>query len=112
MNLAFFFRLEYDPAMIVRIVKLTIKNENLEECLAFTTSMQARVKAFEGCQKLELMQDVKHKQIIFSYSHWDSETALNHYRYSPFFKESWAKLKPWFQEKPEAWSMEIIAPKQ
>jgi quinol monooxygenase YgiN len=39
-----------------------------------------------------------------TYSHWEDEGALNAYRSSELFSNLWAKIKPKFSKKPEAWS--------
>ena len=42
---------------------------------------------------------------MFTISHWDSEAALELYRQSELFKFTWAKTKPLFEEKAQAWSL-------
>ena len=54
---------------------------------------------------LELWQDSANPAIFFTYSHWESEAHLNHYRFSEFFKDTWGKTKALFADKPQAWSV-------
>jgi heme-degrading monooxygenase HmoA len=75
---------------------------------AFTTLFEERkttIRAFNGCTHLELWQDSKHPNVFFTYSHWLTETDLNHYRFSDFFKDTWARTKALFKDKPQAWSV-------
>ena len=39
-----------------------------------------------------------------------SQEHLDRYRNSAFFKKSWATLKCWFADKPEAWSTGVVNP--
>lgn len=61
-----------------------------------------------GCRHLELMRDIHQPNVFMTYSYWDDETALNYYRNSVLFKETWAKTKLLFAEKPTAYSVESI----
>jgi quinol monooxygenase YgiN len=87
---------------------MTIKEEHVAEYIAFTASLKAKIKAFDGCQFLDILQDVNNRNLLFSYSLWDTEEHLDLYRASKFFKETWATIKPWFDDKPEAWSTEML----
>ncbi len=44
--------------------------------------------------------------VLFTYSHWESEAALETYRHSELFAEVWAATKVLFNAKPEAWSVQ------
>ena len=94
--------------MIVRIVKMTVKKEHIDEYISFTASLKARIIAFEGCQYLDILQDIDNPRVVFSYSLWDTPEHLHAYRGSDFFKRSWARIKLWFDEKPEAWSTKML----
>lgn len=94
--------------MIVRIVKMTVKEQHIEEYINFTASLKSQIIAFEGCQFLDILQDTDNPKIIFSYSLWDTKEHLEFYRNSGFFKQTWATIKQWFDDKPEAWSTEML----
>jgi len=94
--------------MIVRIVKMTFKSEEVEPFLQELGQRKERIRDFEGCNYLQILQDKSDPQIIFSYSYWDNEEVLNKYRYSDFFKETWAYTKARFSAKPEAWSLNLM----
>lgn len=91
--------------MIKRIVKLRFKATELDNFVEIFERNKATILAFEGCQHLELWQDVKDKHTFFTYSIWNSEADLNAYRQSEFFKKVWANTKARFDGKPEAWSV-------
>ena len=91
--------------MIVRIVQMTFRTDKTDEFVAMFNERKDRIRHFDGCRHLELWQDKKQPEIFFTYSHWDSETALDHYRFSEFFKETWGITKAMFAAPPQAWSV-------
>jgi hypothetical protein len=94
--------------MIKRIVKMSFKPENIEAFkLIFETNWQ-KIKGFEGCEYVELLQDKNNPQIFFTYSLWQSEEHLNNYRNSELFNGVWAATKALFNAKPEAWSVDQL----
>jgi|TARA_R110000737_G_scaffold324995_1_gene338157 quinol monooxygenase YgiN len=94
--------------MITRIVKLTFQEERVDEFLSFFETIKLKVNSFPGCLGMQLVQDVKNPCVIFTYSQWQSELELNKYRDSQTFGEVWPNIKPWFGDKPEAWTTEVI----
>ena len=94
--------------MIVRLVKMTVRDAQVKEFKEFVMLVRAKILNFAGCQYLDILQDIHHNNIFFSYSHWDSEEDLENYRQSAFFKETWAKASLLFKEKPRAWSTEKL----
>lgn len=95
--------------MIKRIVKLTFRPDAVETFLneVFEPS-KARIRAFPGCQRMELLRQTTQPNVLFTLSHWDSEDALEQYRQSDLFQSTWAKTKVLFAERAEAWSVEVI----
>lgn len=91
--------------MITRIVKMEFQPERINEFLAFFDTVKLKVNTFPGCYGMKLYQDVDRPEIVMTYSHWESENALNLYRDSVTFGEIWPNIKPWFAAKPEAWSV-------
>ena len=91
--------------MIIRIVKMTFQPERLQEFFRLFEKQQARIREFEGCLHLELWQDLHDQRVCFTHSHWMNEDALQAYRQSPFFRETWQQTKVLFAEKPEAWTL-------
>lgn len=95
--------------MIVRIVKLQFKEEEVASFQDYFHSICHQIRNFEGCQRLELLQDVNNPTIFFTYSYWDKEQSLDNYRHSDLFKTFWSVAKSKFAQKAEAWSHHKIA---
>ncbi len=94
--------------MITRIVKLTIQPDRLPDFLQLFREVKDTISAFDGCHRVELLQDIRHPHIFFTYSIWENEHFLDLYRFSDFFKKTWQRTKPLFQQKAEAWSVRLI----
>ena len=90
--------------MIIRIVRMSFHAEHTELFQEVFNTAKEKIRAFEGCNYLELWQDANDPSIFMTHSHWDSEEALNNYRHSELFKSTWAKTKPLFNVKPVAFS--------
>ncbi|MEM5564985.1 antibiotic biosynthesis monooxygenase family protein [Psychroserpens sp. AS72] len=95
--------------MLIRIVKLSLEPSRIKEFLSNFESQKKNIRAFEGCEFLELYRDKHNTDIFFTYSYWQSEADLENYRHSNLFKGIWAKTKPMFNDKPEAWSVDKLA---
>lgn len=91
--------------MFVRIVKLTIGEENISSFEKIFEQQKQTIRNFEGCSFLELYQDRNDPRIFFTYSYWESEENLEAYRQSDFFRNVWSKTRELFTAKPEAWSL-------
>lgn len=95
--------------MLVRIVKMSFDEMHIEEFLRNFHSQKESIRHFKGCQFLELYRDKHNPSIFFTYSHWETEEALELYRDSNLFTEVWSKTKPLFNQKPKAWSVDKLA---
>lgn len=93
--------------MIKRIVKLTFQPKEIPTFLENFEIVKDKIRAFDGCLHLELWRAKKPDNVMFTYSYWESEAHLNTYRHSDLFRETWAKTKVLFADKPEAWSIEV-----
>ena len=93
---------------IIRLVKLTFKKEFLKDFLQELEQRKKRIRNFEGCQFLEIWQDKHQPEVVFTHSHWSSEAALDAYRKSSFFKETWTFTKSGFDKKAEAWTVQSV----
>jgi heme oxygenase (mycobilin-producing) len=89
---------------MIRIVKLTFKEEKILSFQQFFEQRKEHIRNFEGCTHLALWQDAAHENIFYTYSLWESEDHLNRYRTSSLFQETWSQVKQWFSEKPMAFS--------
>jgi heme-degrading monooxygenase HmoA len=87
---------------------MTFKEGSTRTFLDFFHSRKQQIMNFPGCHHLELWQDKQHPNVYFTYSHWENEEALDHYRYSAFFKETWAITKQYFSAKAEAYSIHRV----
>ncbi|MDG1841497.1 MAG: antibiotic biosynthesis monooxygenase [Crocinitomicaceae bacterium] len=91
--------------MLTRIVKMKFKENHLNDFFLFFDDVNTKISSFEGCKGMRLIQDINDPTIIFTYSEWESEKALNNYRNSELFLLVWPKVKPLFSEKTQAWSL-------
>ncbi len=94
--------------MLIRIVRMTFREEATEAFLENFDANKEEIRNFAGCSHLELWQDENQKNIFITYSHWESEAALNQYRDSELFKTVWSFTKTLFAEKPVAFSSKKI----
>ena len=94
--------------MIKRIVKLSFHPEEVDNFLKVFEQSKEKIRAVEGCFHMELLRDKKQPNVLFTLSIWRDETALNAYRHSKLFEKTWAKTKVLFNDKPHAWSLDLI----
>ena len=94
--------------MFVRIVKMSFQPSKIDEFLANFETKKNQIRAFDGCEFLELYRDKHNTNVFFTYSYWTTEADLERYRHSDLFKGVWAQTKPLFNAKPEAWSVDKI----
>ena len=93
---------------MIRIVKMTFHPEKVNTFLENFHHYKQQIRNFKGVQYLELLNDNASPNIFFTYSIWESEEDLEKYRHSDLFKEVWAKTKPLFIAKTEAWSADKV----
>lgn len=91
--------------MIKRIVKMNFKAEHIGDFKQVFDGSKHLIRGFEGCMHLELWQDANDAQTFFTYSFWNTESDLEHYRNSELFKSVWSKTKVLFSERPQAWTV-------
>ncbi|MGS2726445.1 putative quinol monooxygenase [Psychroserpens sp. BH13MA-6] len=94
--------------MFVRIVKMSFEPSNITTFLNNFEANKDAIRAFDGCEFLELYQDKEHSHVFFTYSYWQNESRLEAYRQSDLFRHIWSKTKPLFNAKPEAWSVDKL----
>ena len=94
--------------MIVRIVKMSFKEDEIVNFLIVFKKQKEFISSFEGCTHLDLLRDKNNSNIFFTYSYWKDEKYLAIYKQSDFFKNIWSKVKLMFNEKPMAWSLEKV----
>lgn len=94
--------------MIIRIVKLTMREEEVNTFKTYFATVCETIRTQEGCTLLQAWQDINQPNIFFTYSLWNAEEDLNRYRDSAFFLQFWKTVKPWFGAKAEVWSFDKI----
>jgi len=74
--------------MLIRIVKMDFKSDKIVDFIELFNCHKTKIRAFAGCQFLELYQDKNNPNIFFTYSFWEGEQALKNYRNSELFVSS------------------------
>ena len=91
--------------MLVRIVRMEFQREKLQEFLVFFEKSKPKILSFEGCEHVELFRDESDPTVQYTLSHWQSSKALDAYRNSGFFRETWSYTKSLFRDKAKAFSL-------
>jgi len=94
--------------MIKRIVKLTFKEDKVEEFKNVFAQNWQQIKNFPGCSHVELLQDENNAQVFFTYSLWKDQQSVDNYRNSELFARVWGTTKLLFADRPEAWSVKEL----
>jgi heme-degrading monooxygenase HmoA len=84
---------------------MSFEPEKVTDFLVLFEEVKNQIANFEGCKGLTLFRDTAAPNVLFTYSYWDHESNLNKYRFSPLFKDTWARTKALFNDKPMAWSL-------
>ena len=95
--------------MIKRLVKLSFQPEHTATFVDIFETSKAAIRQMPGCLHLELLRDTAAPHVFFTLSHWASEADLNAYRHSDLFQTTWAKTKVLFNDKPQAWSTQVVS---
>ena len=90
------------PMPLLRTVRLTFHPERLDAFHALFAETRGRIAAAPGCRSLELWQDVGFPNVLTTVSLWDAAAALDAYRASDLFRETWARTTPLFAAPPVA----------
>ncbi|MDW3651515.1 MAG: antibiotic biosynthesis monooxygenase family protein [Bacteroidia bacterium] len=91
--------------MIVRIVRMEFRKEEVDRFQEIFDESKHKIRAFPGCEELQLHGDPQNPAIRYTYSKWLSEDALNAYRKSELFGGVWPRTKALFATKPQAFSL-------
>jgi quinol monooxygenase YgiN len=94
--------------MVVRIVRMHFRADAVESFLKTFNENKEAIRNFPGCTYMELMKDIRALNTFVTISHWDKTEDLDAYRHSWLFESIWAKTKPLFSAKAEAFSVERI----
>jgi quinol monooxygenase YgiN len=96
--------------MLVRIVRMTFSSSTVEAFLDRFDSAAPKIRSFSGCEHLELWRDADAPAVCTTYSHWASAAALDAYRQSDLFRQTWAQVTPLFSDRPQAHSYSVARP--
>ncbi len=94
--------------MLTRIVKLTFDPDKVADFMVVFEASKAAIRAFPGCKRMSLARDQAVPNVLFTISQWEHAEALEQYRRSELFQQTWAKTKVLFAERAEAWSLEML----
>jgi quinol monooxygenase YgiN len=89
---------------MIRIVRLSLKPEFIQNFTTLFDERKQLIKQAEGCTHLELWKDDEHEGVFYTYSLWEDSKFLERYRKSELFSDTWSIVKPWFAESPRAYS--------
>ena len=90
--------------MLFRTVRMTFDPARVEDFLALFAEARPKIAAVPGCRHLELWRDARFPNVLTTFSHWDDDDALQAYRRSDLFRETWARTTPLFAAPPVAHS--------
>lgn len=93
---------------MIRIVKMTFKEEHVHDFEALFAQRKERIRHFPGCMYLELWKDINDTSIFYTYSIWQDASNLDEYRQSELFQDTWTTVKKWFRENPHAFSVNKV----
>lgn len=96
------------PEPLVRLVRLTLRPDARVVFLHHFDASAPKIRAFEGCRRLELWQGQRFPNVCTTFSLWTGEAALERYRRSALFRETWQQVKPLFAAPPVAHSHAVL----
>ncbi|MFI5204536.1 MAG: putative quinol monooxygenase [Flavobacteriales bacterium] len=91
--------------MITRIVRMEFREDAVAAFLETFRKSENLIRNFEGCKSLQLMRDKENHRLYSTVSVWENTEALEKYRESVLFKETWAAAKKGFSSKPLAFTL-------
>ncbi|MEO9806668.1 MAG: antibiotic biosynthesis monooxygenase family protein [Reichenbachiella sp.] len=90
--------------MIIRVVRMTFREDAIDDFLQIFDKSKEKIRAFEGCNHLQLLSDAHAPNVYSTYSIWNNEDGLNAYRDSDLFGQVWPETKRLFAASPVAHS--------
>lgn len=94
--------------MLLRTVRMTFDPGRLADFLGVFAEARPRIAAAPGCRHLELWRDARFPNVLTTFSRWDDAEALEAYRRSDLFRETWARTTPMFAAPPVAHSQRVV----
>jgi quinol monooxygenase YgiN len=93
---------------MIRIVKMHFREEKIGAFLDLFAEVYPAISSFPGCDGVKLLRDRNVDSIFFTYSTWKDADALEEYRQSELFGNTWKQTKALFAHKAEAWSVDEV----
>ena len=94
--------------MIVRWVHMHFRPEEVDRFIGVFDQSREAIRTSPGCLSLRLLQDPTDPSSIQTLSTWEKAEDLERYRQSRLFEDTWAKTKVLFDQKPRAYSYEVL----
>jgi heme-degrading monooxygenase HmoA len=94
--------------MLIRIVRMTFQEGKMDQFHTIFDNSKYHIRSFPGNHHLELLRDPDHPNVRITYSLWESADALEAYRRSDLFRQTWAATKLLFSERAQAFSAEQL----
>mgnify|MGYP000058895001 CR=1 FL=1 len=91
--------------MLLRIVRMEFHADKLDDFRHLFDEVQSKISGFPGCQHVEMCTDPDLENVRYTFSKWDDQAALDAYRHSELFDETWRRTKVLFAGKPQAFSL-------
>ena len=88
--------------MLIRTVRMTFAPAHVDRFLALFEAARPKIRQRPGCEHLALWRDARYPNVFTTHSLWRDAEALEAYRHSDLFRETWAQTKPLFAAPPEA----------
>ena len=94
--------------MLLRTVRMTFRPDRIDDFLALFAEARPNIATVPGCRHLELWRDERFPNVLTTFSRWDGGEALEAYRQSDLFRETWARTTPLFAAAPVAHSQRVV----
>lgn len=95
---------------IIRVVRMTFAPAKIAEFEALFEEASQTIRSVDGCRSLALLRDLRYPNVMATISEWRDVQALQRYRESTFFAETWDLTKTLFAAPPEASSYVSAGP--
>lgn len=81
---------------------MTFHPDRVDDFLRLFQDTSPRIRSVDGCRHLELWRDANFGNVLTTYSIWQDASALESYRSSELFKDTWRRTKVMFAAQPTA----------
>jgi heme-degrading monooxygenase HmoA len=96
--------------MLHRIVRLNLREDATDEFLRIYEEVGPRIRSFPGCRHVELWVNREDPLRLATYSVWDGPEALEGYRTSDQFLQTWSRVRLLLADRASAESYVALEP--